>query len=57
MKRKKYKDMTPEEQYKEDMRRAERDNRQARIIALVAIAVSLIMPFVKAFLEVSKTIQ
>lgn len=50
MKRKKYKDMSPEEQYKENLRRAKRDSRQAIFFALAAIAINIIN-VIRAFLK------
>lgn len=50
MKRKKYEDMSPEEQYKENLRRAKRDSRQARLFALTAIVISIVN-IIRAFLK------
>lgn len=55
MKRKRYKDMTPDEQYEENLRRAKRDSRQARVISLAAIAVSAVN-IIRAFLKALETL-
>lgn len=50
MKRKKYEDMSPEEEYKENLRRAKRDSRQAIIFAVAAIVINIIN-IIRAFLK------
>ena len=49
--KKKYKDMTPEEQRKENIRLAKRDSRQALIISLAAMGVIIIRIILRAILQ------
>lgn len=51
MKKKKYKDMTPEERRTEDLRIAKKNNRQSRILSLTAIAIVILRAFVRAYLQ------
>ena len=48
MKKKKYKDMTPEEQYEEDLRLARKWSRESIYLAITALVVNVLIAILKS---------